>query len=278
MPRSGNAVELLLAAGVGHGRAHAGTSTGGTTRDRGLGTADEGPVTWQDPVSRYFGTIYPVMRGFRGPAIAGRIGRFVTEPGRERQLAWVVAHVDPSKPQRVLDAGCGEGAYAIALARLGHQVTAVDFSESMLLAARRCVEAAGVSERVRLVRADLRSWSSAESFDTVLCMGVAEYYPEAPQLLRDLMARARQQMLISLAKPEAGLRALVRRGWLRLHGLGTPSFGAEDLRVLLRTLPGVDSEVTETPWTCCAAIRRNEAAAMVSGAPAVAPARERASR
>lgn len=222
----------------------------------GLETADEGPMPRRDPVFRYFDTIYPVMRGLRGPAIAGRMGRFVTEPGRERQLAWVVAHVDPSKPQRVLDAGCGEAAYSVALARGGHQVTAVDFSRSMLLAARRRVEEAGVSGRVRLVCANLRSWAWTGGFDTVLCMGVADYYREAPRLLRNLLAQAEQQMLVSVAKPEAGLRALVRQAWLKLHGLDAASFGEQDLQALLRTLPGVDTEVTETAWTYCAVIRK----------------------
>jgi len=52
------------------------------------------------------------------------------------------------------------------------------------------------------------------------------------------------------------LRALVRQAWLELHGLDAASFGEQDLQALLRTLPGVDTEVTETAWTYCAVIRK----------------------
>ena len=39
-------------------------------------------------------------------------------------------------PLRVLDAGCGQGTQAIALARLGHEVVGIDLSDALLETAR----------------------------------------------------------------------------------------------------------------------------------------------
>jgi SAM-dependent methyltransferase len=58
-------------------------------------------------------------------------------------------------PGRAVDLGCGAGANAVFLAQTGFDVVGIDFSPVALRKARRASFAAGVSERVRLVRADL---------------------------------------------------------------------------------------------------------------------------
>ena len=58
-------------------------------------------------------------------------------------------------PGRAVDLGCGAGANAVFLARAGFDVVGIDFSPVALRKARRASLAAGVSERLRLVRADL---------------------------------------------------------------------------------------------------------------------------
>ena len=58
-------------------------------------------------------------------------------------------------PGRAVDLGCGAGANAVFLAQAGFDVVGIDFSPVALGKARRASLAAGVSERVRLVRADL---------------------------------------------------------------------------------------------------------------------------
>src|SRR5580698_1477798 len=51
-----------------------------------------------------------------------------------RQLA---AHLPTrAEPLSVLDAGCGQGTQAIALARLGHRVVGLDVSDTLLQTAR----------------------------------------------------------------------------------------------------------------------------------------------
>jgi SAM-dependent methyltransferase len=62
----------------------------------------------------------------------------------------------PPAPARILDAGCGPGLYAVPLATLGHDVTAVDVSAPALRHARGLARATPMLGRTRFVRGDLR--------------------------------------------------------------------------------------------------------------------------
>lgn len=65
-------------------------------------------------------------------------------------------------PKRILDAGCGTGTHALALARLGHVVTGVDRSAAMLEVARG---KAGAD--VRFLAGDVLTLDLREQFDVV---------------------------------------------------------------------------------------------------------------
>ena len=97
-----------------------------------------------------------------------------------------------------LDIGCGTGANAIRLARLGLRVTLLDASSAMLDLAQRAAQAAGVADRTTVRCGDAAQVSSAfpaGSFDLVLCHNLLEYVDDpaavlcgATQLLRDSSA------------------------------------------------------------------------------------------
>ena len=67
---------------------------------------------------------------------------------------------------RILDAGCGTGTLALALATRGHRVTGIDFSEPMLEAARRKDGRHEVTWR----QADVTAFDLGESFDAAVCV------------------------------------------------------------------------------------------------------------
>jgi len=71
------------------------------------------------------------------------------------------------KPKRVLDLACGEGTFAVELAKRGYQVTGVDLSPEMLSLAREKAKEAGVE--VRFVEQDMRDLKLDERFDLVTC-------------------------------------------------------------------------------------------------------------
>jgi len=87
--------------------------------------------------------------------------------------------------RRLLDAGCGDGTYAIAAAERGASVTGIDIAEPMLDAARQ--RAAEHHVDVRLERADVRSLPfDDESFDVVLAVTVLCFVGDADAAVREM--------------------------------------------------------------------------------------------
>jgi S-adenosylmethionine-dependent methyltransferase len=77
-----------------------------------------------------------------------------------------------------LDLGCGTGATAVRLARLGIHVTALDCSLAMLDIAQCAAREAGISEKIVLKHGEatqLASLFPARSFDVILCHNILEY-------------------------------------------------------------------------------------------------------
>ena len=92
-----------------------------------------------------------------------------------------------TQPLQALDLGCGTGANALRLARLGHHVTLLDSSLQMLDFAKRAVQEAGVTERITLKHGDaaqLANLLPAESFDVILCHNILEYVDDPCAVLR----------------------------------------------------------------------------------------------
>ena len=125
-----------------------------------------------------------------------------------RQL---VAHLPQVEgPLRVLDAGCGQGTQAIALARLGHEVVGLDLSGKLLDEARRgaAEEPASVRRRLCFVSGDLLALGDEHtaSYDVVCCHGVAMYLPSLDQTAAAVCGACRCGGLVSvLTRNRAGI-------------------------------------------------------------------------
>jgi S-adenosylmethionine-dependent methyltransferase len=118
-----------------------------------------------------------------------------------------------------LDIGCGPGATAIRLARLGVHVTLLDSSAAMLDIAGRKVQEAGVTDGVVLQRGDasrLKSLFPAASFDVILCHNVLEFLDDPIAVLRDGARALRDSsaILSVLVRNRAGevLKAAIQLG------------------------------------------------------------------
>src|ERR1700724_3438454 len=86
-----------------------------------------------------------------------------------------------------LDVGCGTGATAIRLARLGMHVTLLDSSPAMLDIAKGTAREAGVTGKVVLQHGDateLAKLFHTRSFDVILCHNILEYCDDPGAVLR----------------------------------------------------------------------------------------------
>ncbi len=87
---------------------------------------------------------------------------------------------------RGLDLGCGTGATAVRLARLGIHMTLLDSSSAMLGIAKRAAREAGVDGRIVLNHGDAAQVANlfpAGSFDVVLCHNILEYVDDPNPVL-----------------------------------------------------------------------------------------------
>src|ERR1700689_5155787 len=123
------------------------------------------------------------------------------------------------QPLRSLDLGCGTGATAVRLARLGIHVTAVDCSAAMLDIAQRAAHQGGVAEKIVVKHGEavqLASLFPARSFDVILCHNSLEYVDDPGAGLRDAARalRGSSGIVSVLVRTQAGevLKAAIRAG------------------------------------------------------------------
>jgi ubiquinone/menaquinone biosynthesis C-methylase UbiE len=91
------------------------------------------------------------------------------------------------KTARVLEIGCGAGFLAIALARRGFTVEAVDHSPSMVELTRRHARETGMQNRIRTKIEDVHALSfEDESFDLIVALGVINWLHDLKKALTEI--------------------------------------------------------------------------------------------
>jgi S-adenosylmethionine-dependent methyltransferase len=118
------------------------------------------------------------------------------------------------EPLRILDLAGADGGDAVRLAARGHHVTIVDFAPAMLNAAKERAEAAGRTDRITAVQADVFDLPpNIHGFDVVLCHNLLQYQRDSAATLAAAIAPLRPGGLLSVmainrhAEP---LRAAIR--------------------------------------------------------------------
>ncbi len=87
----------------------------------------------------------------------------------------------------VLDAGCGPGFFSIVMARLGHNVVAIDYNEGMLKKAEENAKTFGVGDRgIRYIKMDAQNLDFKDgSFDVVLSRNITWVLEDPTQAYRE---------------------------------------------------------------------------------------------
>ncbi|WP_213450103.1 class I SAM-dependent methyltransferase [Rhizomonospora bruguierae] len=130
-----------------------------------------------------------------------------------QRQAWTIllSRLFPSaQPLRILDAGCGAGFVAFALAELGHTVTGLDLSPGMLRVCRAEAERRGVSD-LRLVEgAAEQPPADLGPFDVVISRHLLWTLPRPESALNawsDLVRPGGRVVGIDALRPEELVRA-----------------------------------------------------------------------
>jgi S-adenosylmethionine-dependent methyltransferase len=180
--------------------------------------------------------------GFRNDA--DKYAAYLETPEGRLRLDLAFANLQEFLPVRqnnnslcVLDLGCGTGAAAVRLARLGIHVTMLDSSLAMLDLAKRAALEEGVGEQVTLTHGnatELLRLFSAGSFDGILCHNLLEYVDDPGAVLRGVarLMRGPEAIVSILVRNQRGevLKTAIRTGDLaRAEAALTAEWGEEPL-------------------------------------------------
>lgn len=108
---------------------------------------------------------------------------------------------------RTLDAGAGNGGFAIFAASIGNVSVGLSFDEGEMRDAERRAALCGI-ENVAFRVHDLRDGPAAGGFDQVICLEVAEHILDDDKLFRDVAAALRPGGRLLLTTPFARHRPL----------------------------------------------------------------------
>ena len=116
--------------------------------------------------------------------------RFVNWPGRLAvELPFLQNCLKETGAQRVLDAACGTGMHAIALAQAGFELAGADLSAGMVERAQVNAQTAGLAVQFKQAGfGDLSAAFGQQSFDAVFCLGNSLPHLLTPELLSRTLA------------------------------------------------------------------------------------------
>lgn len=146
------------------------------------------------------------VSGIRATVRAGR------EQMRNRMLSWLPLDL---RGCRVLDAGCGTGAFAVELAKRGADVTAVDVSPTLVRLGQERLPGHLGEGRISFAVGDMLSPEFGE-FDHVVSMDSLIHYPtpDVVQAIAALAGRTRRSIVWTYAPRTPLLAAMHAAGRL----------------------------------------------------------------
>jgi len=174
--------------------------------------SDEQAARYFHRIADEWDAIYAEERG----GLNGFLNRLFRRDMWLRYL-WVKELMERSPRGSVLDIGCGNGVYSLALAQLGHgPILAIDLAPAAIEKAAAAVERAGLSDVIRAEVGDAFFGDCPEHFDVALAIGVFDYVGDPLPALRAVTGRA-DRLLATFPRAETW-RAPLRKLRLKLRG------------------------------------------------------------
>jgi magnesium-protoporphyrin O-methyltransferase len=170
--------------------------------------------------------------------------RATVRAGRDRMRATLLSYLpEDLRGQRVLDAGCGTGALAVAAAQRGADVLAIDISPSLVQLGRERMPADVGAGKLELRVSDM-SAADLGQFDWVVAMDSLIHYDsdDMAELLASLATRATRAVVFTFAPRTALLTLMHGVGRVFPRGQRAPAIepiAERQLRQRLREHPGL---------------------------------------
>ncbi|KPU63358.1 hypothetical protein EP1X_03185 [Thermococcus sp. EP1] len=142
-----------------------------------------------------------IYKNFAYLYVKGRYSRFSEKMA---EILPIILEMFDVKPQKILDIACGEGTFAVEMAKRGFQVVGVDISEEMLKFAKE--KAKNENVNVEFICGDMRSLDFDEEFDLATC-----WYDSLNYLLT----------LEDLEKAFTGVYSALKKGGLFIFDMNT---------------------------------------------------------
>lgn len=161
------------------------------------------PSTTGGPVRAHYETAGGAYARMRERGLAGRVRR------REQEAVFELLELRDG--ERLLDAGCGDGAVARRAAKRGARAVAADFAFPMARAA--------FDRGVASVNVDLRALSFRPGFDVVAWVGSSEFVEDLPGAAREVARSLRPGGRLVLLFPRRNLSGLALSLYHRTLGI-----------------------------------------------------------
>lgn len=173
--------------------------------------------------------------------------RATVRAGRDQMRALLLSRLpEDMSDMTLLDAGCGTGALAVAAARRGAQVTAIDVAPRMIEIARERVGEWSLRGRIDFRAGDMLD-SALGTFDHAVCMDSLIHY-RCPDIVRALAAmapRIRRSILFTVAPHTPLLGAMHTVGRIFPRGNRAPGIEPVKPAALARA---IDAEPALQEW------------------------------
>lgn len=163
--------------------------------------------------------------------------RATVRAGRDRMRELMLAQLPSDlRGTRILDAGCGTGALAVALAERGADVTAIDISPSLVAIAQERAPAA-LANRIEFRSGDMTDRALGR-FDHAVAMDSMIYYgaEDIAGIVAAIAPRVSGQLVFTLPPRTALLMAMWRLGKLFPRADRSPAMVPHDTRGIAHAL------------------------------------------
>ncbi|MEX0736121.1 MAG: class I SAM-dependent methyltransferase [Bacteroidota bacterium] len=117
------------------------------------------------------------------------------------RFVFTIQHAAPYEGKTFLDVGCGNGVYAIELAKKGAAgVVGLDIASNMIDQARQSAEHEHLADRCSFVHTDLLQYSPGSRFDVAIGIGLFDYVRNPLPVLRRMREVTNDKIIVSFPR------------------------------------------------------------------------------